>query len=55
MTLNKITARRISTHLEEQNLFPAEQKGSHPGTRGYKDQIMLSKAIYEDCKMRKRI
>jgi hypothetical protein len=53
ITLNKIIA-RISIHLEEQNLYPAEQKGCHPGTRGYKDQIMLPKAIYEDCKMRKK-
>jgi hypothetical protein len=51
---NKIIARRISIHLEKQNLYPAEQKGCHPGTRGYKDQIMLPKAIYENYKMRKK-
>jgi hypothetical protein len=54
MTLNKMIARRISKHLEEQNLYPAERKGCHPGTRGYKDQIMLPKVIYEACKMRKK-
>jgi len=31
-TLKGITAKRISTHLEEQSLLPAEQKGCHPGS-----------------------
>jgi len=55
MTLNKIIARRISTQLEEQNLLPAEQRGCDPGTRRCKDQLMLSKVIYEDCKMKKHL
>jgi len=33
----------ISTHLEEQSLLPAEQKGCHPGSKGCKDQLMISK------------
>ena len=45
-------ATRISTNLEEQNLLPTEQKGCHLGSKRYKDQLMTSKAIYEDCKMR---
>ena len=49
-TISRI-ARGISTTLEEQNLLPAEQKGYHPGSKHYKDQLMTSKAIYEDCKM----
>jgi len=36
-TLTGIMASRISTHLEEQNLLPAEQKGCHPGRNGGKD------------------
>jgi hypothetical protein len=54
MKLNEIIARRISTHLEEQNLLPAEQKGCHHGARRCKDQLTLSKVIYEDCEMRKK-
>jgi len=54
MTLNKIIARRISTQMEEENLLPAEQRGRDPGTRRCKDQLMLSRVIYEDCKMRKK-
>jgi len=48
-TLTGIIAKRISTHLEEQSLSPAEQKGCHSGSKGCKDQLMISKAIYKDC------
>jgi hypothetical protein len=53
-TLTGITARRISINLEEWNLFPAEPKGCHTGSKGCKDQLMISKAIYEDCKRRRK-
>jgi len=49
-----IRAKRISTHLEEQSLLPAEQKGCHPGSKGCKDQLMISKTIYEDCRRRNK-
>jgi len=39
--------------LEEQSLLPAEQKGCHPGSKDCKDQLMISNAIYEDCRRRK--
>jgi hypothetical protein len=32
-TLTEIIAKRISTHLEQQSLLPAEQKGCHPGSK----------------------
>ena len=53
-TLTGITAKRISTHLEEQSLLPAEQKEYHPGSKGCKDQLIISKAIYEDCRRRNK-
>jgi hypothetical protein len=53
-TLTGITAKRISVHLEEQNLLPAEQKGFHSGSKGCKDQLLISKAILEDCKKRRK-
>ena len=53
-TLTGIIARRISTHLEEQSLLPAEQKGCHHGSKSCKDQLMISKAIYEDCRIRNK-
>jgi hypothetical protein len=52
-TLTEIITRRISSHLEEHNLLPAEQKGCHSGTKGCKDQLLISKAILEDCKKRR--
>ena len=53
-TLTGIMAKRISTHLEEQSLLPAEQKGCHPGSKGCKEQLMISKTIYEDCRRRNK-
>ena len=53
-TLTGTIAKRISTHLEEQSLLPAEQKGCHPGIKGCKDRLMISKAIYEDCRRRNK-
>jgi hypothetical protein len=40
--LTGIVARRISTHLDEYNLLPAEQKGCHPGSKECKDQLLIS-------------
>ena len=48
-TLTGITAKRISTYMEEQNLPPAERKGCHPGIEGCNDQLIISKVIHEDC------
>jgi hypothetical protein len=42
-TLTRIRARRISRHLEEQS-------GCHPGSKGCKDQLNVSNAIYEECR-----
>jgi len=53
-TLTGIRAKRISTHFEEQSLLPAEQKGCHPGNKGCKDQLMISKKIHEDCRRRNK-
>ena len=53
-TLTGIIANTISTHLEEQSLLSKEQKGGHSGSKGCKDQLMISKAIYEDCRRRNK-
>jgi hypothetical protein len=52
--LTGIIARRISVHLEENNLLPAKQKGCHSGSKGCKDQLLISNAILEDCKKRRK-
>ena len=49
---NKNNNQRISTHLEEQILLPAEQKGFNPGSKDCKGQVMISKAVYADCSRR---
>jgi hypothetical protein len=46
--------KRISTHLEEQNLLLAEQKGCNPGSKGCKYQLVISKAIHVDCRRRNK-
>jgi len=53
-TITGIIAKRIATHLEELSLLPAEQKGCHPGIKGCKDQLMISKTIHEDCRRRNK-
>jgi len=53
-TLTGIIAKRISTHLEEQSLLPAEQNGYHPGSKRCKDQLMISKTIYENCRRKNK-
>jgi len=53
-TLTGIIAIRISTHLEEQSLLPAEQRGCNSGSKGCKDQLMISKTIHEDCRRRNK-
>ena len=50
-----VITKRQSTHLEEQNLLPEEEKGCHPGSKGCKDQLMISKATYEGCKRNKNL
>jgi len=47
-TLQAIIVRRISTHLEEQNLLPTGQKGCHPGNKGCMAQLMISKARLQE-------
>ena len=51
---NRNNSQRISTRLEEQSLLPTEQKGCHAGSKDCKDQLMISKAIYEDCRRRNK-
>ena len=47
-------AGRTYSHLEQNDLFPLEQKGCRRGSYGCKDQLMINKMILENCKKRKR-
>jgi hypothetical protein len=51
-TLRGIVARKTSTYLEEKNFLPAKQKGCLTGNKKCKDQLMILKAIYENCRKR---
>jgi len=53
-TLTGTIDKRISPRLEEQSLLPAEQKGCQTGSKGCKDQLMISKVIYEACGRRNK-
>jgi len=41
-------------HTLGRAVLPGEQKGCHPGSKGCKDQLMISKVIYQDCSRRNR-
>jgi hypothetical protein len=52
--LTEITARRIFTQLEEHSLLSAKEKGCHSGSKGCKDELLISKATLEDCRKRSK-
>jgi hypothetical protein len=37
-----------------ENMITKEQKGCHSGTKGCKDQLLISKAMLQECKRRKK-
>jgi hypothetical protein len=45
----------MQKYVDGNNLIPKEQKGCRSGTKGCKDQLLLSKAILQECKCRKKI
>ena len=47
-----IISDEVYNYLEENMLFPAEQKGCRKGTRGTKDQLLIDKMILKNCKRR---
>jgi hypothetical protein len=40
--------------MDSENLIPKEQKGCLSGTKGCKDKLLISKAILQECKRRKK-
>jgi hypothetical protein len=41
--------------MDNEYLLPKEQKGCSRGTKGWKDQLLISKAILRECKSRKKV
>ena len=52
--LTSILSDSIYKHLEENNLYPIEQKGCKRGTYGCKDQLLINKMILEDSNNNKK-
>jgi hypothetical protein len=51
--ITSIISRRMQKYMDNENLLPKEQKGCCSGTKGCKDQLLISKVIRE-CKSRKK-
>ena len=51
--LTSVLTDRTYSHLEQNDLFPLEQKWCRRGLYGCKDQLMINKVILENCKKRK--
>ena len=52
--LTSVMTDRTWSHLEQNDIFPLEQKGFRRGLHGCKDQLMINKMILENCKKRKQ-
>ena len=58
MEINKQTnkqtiAEDLYSHIEDQQLFPDEQKGCKKRSRGTKDQLIIDKTVLKDYRKRK--
>ncbi len=51
--LTSTTAQGLYRHMDDQQLFPEEQKGCKKRFRGTKDQLIIDKAVLKDCRSRK--
>jgi hypothetical protein len=44
----------MQKYMENENLLPKEKKGCCSGTKGCKDKLLISKAILQECKHKKK-
>jgi hypothetical protein len=44
----------MQKYTEDENVMPKEQKGCCRESKGCKDQLLISKAILQECKRRKK-
>ena len=52
--ITSVISRRMQKYTDDENLIPKEQKGYYRGSKGCKDQLLISKAILQKCKCRKK-
>jgi hypothetical protein len=48
--LTSLISRRMQKYMDDENLMPKEQKGCCGGSKGSKDQLLISKSILQECK-----
>ena len=53
--ITSVINRRMKKYIDDENLIPKEQKGCYKGSKGCKDKLLISKAILQECKGRKKI
>ena len=44
----------MQNYMDDENLIPKEQKGCYRGSKGCKDQLLISKGILQECKRKKK-
>ena len=52
--ITSLISRRMQKYMDDENLVPKEQKGSYRGSKGCKDQLLISKVIIQECKRLKK-
>jgi hypothetical protein len=52
--ITSIISRHMQKCMDDENLLPKEQKRGCSGTKGCKDQLLLAKAILQECKRKKK-
>jgi hypothetical protein len=52
--ITSIISKQTQSYIDDQNLMPKEQKGCCRGSKGCKDQLLISKSILQECKCRKK-
>ena len=54
-TITSIISTQIQKYIDYKNLIPKEQKGCCKGSKECKDQLLITKAILQECKGRKKM
>jgi hypothetical protein len=52
--LTSIISRCMQKYMDDEKLMPKEQKGCRRGSIGCTDQLLISKAILQECKSSKK-
>ena len=52
--ITSVISRCMQKYMDDENLIPKEQKGCYKGSKGCKDQLLISKAVLQECKRRKK-